>query len=203
MAFVESPRFPESVSEGAAGGPTFMTHIFDMNGGLEQRQCLWSRAKHRYDVSLGIRDKADMEDVREFFVAVKGRKNSFRYKDWNDFKLSSELIGTGNGTTTAYQITKTYVSGSYSFVRNIRKPVAATIQVYVNDVLKTITTDYTLDATTGIITFTSAPPNTHTVKVTGEFDVPVRFDTDVMTASHVGFDAEDWSGISLVEDLTA
>lgn len=202
MAFLETPRFPESVSEGAAGGPVFMTHVFDCNGGLEQRNCFWTRARHQYDVSLGIRDQADMDDVRNFFVVIQGRKNSFRYKDWNDYRLVSEQIATGDGSTTTFQITKTYTTGSYTHVRKVRKPVTTGLKVYVNDVLMTLTTDYTVVESTGIITFVAAPTNGHSIKVTGEFDVPVRFDVDAMAASHVGFEAEDWGGVSLVEDLT-
>lgn len=201
MAFLETPRFPDSVSEGASGGPTFMTHIFDSNGGLEQRNCIWTRAKHSYDVSFGIRDQEDMDDVRDFFIVIQGRKNSFRYKDWNDHTLTAENIGTGTGALLTFQITKTYTTGAYTHVRKIRKPVAG-IAVYVNAVLKVITADYTIDTTTGIITFVVAPPLTQAVTVTGEFDVPVRFEVDAMTASHIGFEAENWSGISLVEDLT-
>ena len=202
MAFLETPSFPESVGEGARGGPVFFTHVFDSNGGLEQRGSNWTRAKHTYDVTLGIRTKADMETVREFFTVIRGRFNSFRFKDWNDFTLTSEQIGVGNGSTQ-FQITKTYTTGTYAHVRKIRKPVASTVQIFVNDVLRTLTTDYTLDATTGIITFTFTPTTGHTIKVTGEFEVPVRFDVDAMSASHVGFEAEDWDSVRLVEDLTA
>jgi hypothetical protein len=47
--------------------------------------------------------------------------------------------------------------------------------VKVNGVTKTIVSDYTISAT-GLITFGSAPANGHAITVTGEFDVPVRFD---------------------------
>ena len=203
MTFLETPRFPESVSEGASGGPTFLTHVFDCNGGLEQRNCMWTRAQHVYDVGLGIRDQADMVTAREFFVVIQGRKNSFRYKDWNDYQLTSEQIGTGTGSLTTFQITKTYTTGSYTHVRDILKPVASGLLVYVNDVLQTITTDYTVDTTTGVITFVVAPGNGLSVKVTGTFDVPVRFSIDAMSSEHVGFEAEDWDGVRLIEDLTA
>jgi uncharacterized protein (TIGR02217 family) len=202
MTFIETPRFPDSISEGASGGPTFKSTVFETNTGLEQRRSAWTRAKHKYDFSLGIRDMADMDTVREFFVGIRGRKNSFRFKDWNDFELTNENIGTGDGSETEFQITKTYTTGSLTYVRTIKKPVVG-ISVFVDSVLQTITTDYTIDTTTGIITFVAPPGNTLAVTVTGEFDVPVRFDVDTMSANHVGFESEDWSGVMLVEDLTA
>lgn len=201
MAFIESPRFPDSISEGASGGPTFRTHVFSTITGLEQRNVTRLRARHTYDFSLGIRDAQDMETVRDFFIAIRARANSFRYKDWNDFELTNELIGTGDGSKTVFQITKTYTTGSYKYVRNIRKPVSG-IKVYQGVTLQTEGVDYTIDLTTGLITFAAPVGNGIQVKVTGEFDVPVRFDTDSMEARHAGFGAEDWSGINLIEDLT-
>ena len=39
---------------------------------------------------------------------------------------------------------------------------------------------WTLDATTGVVTFTTAPGNGAIVRAGFEFDVPVRFDTDML-----------------------
>lgn len=202
MAFIESPRFPEFISEGASGGPTFKTEVFPTVDGLEQRSSKWTRARHTYDFSFGIREMADMDLLRDFFIAVRAKTNSFRFKDWNDFELIGENIGTGDGTTTLFQITKTYKTGTFSYVRRIRKPVDG-LQVYVDDTLQVEGSDYEVDLTTGIITFNTAPSNGLLITVTGEFDVPVRLDVDAMVAGHVGYDAQDWAGVSLVEDLTA
>lgn len=199
--FIETPRFNDNISYGSGGGPEFKTHVFEGHSAIEQRQAAWLVARQRYDVSYGIRDNADMDVVRAFFYNCHGRASGFRFKDWADYTMTSELIGTGDGAVTAYQIIKTYTTGSETYVRTIRKPVTATIQVYVNDVLQTLTTHYTVDSTTGIITFVSAPPNTETVKVTCEFDVPVRFDVDHLQASHDHFDTESWDSIPLVEIL--
>lgn len=202
MAFLETPKFPTEISEGASGGPMFKTQVFDMNEGLEQRHTMWTRGKHRYDIGLGIRHQDDMALVRSFFIAVQGRKNSFRYRDWNDYELDGEVIGTGDGVKVLFSITKTYVTGAYSYVRDIAKPVAG-LQVFVDAVLQVETTDYAINLTTGLVTFVAAPGNALVITVTGEFDMPVRFDTDIMEASHRGYESEDWGSITLVEDLTA
>lgn len=39
---------------------------------------------------------------------------------------------------------------------------------------------WTVDATTGVLTFTTAPASGVIVRAGFEFDVPVRFDTDVL-----------------------
>lgn len=197
--FIETPRFPDNISYGSSGGPNFKTWVFEGHSGKEQRNIGWSTSKARYDVSHAVKDKTDMDTLRAWFYSMYGRAYGFRFKDWGDYELTDENIGTGDGTTTVFSITKTYTVGANSYVRRIFKPIAAGFVVKVNGVTKTITTDYTLDATTGKITFTSPVTNTHAVTVTGEFDVPVRFDVDAFTAAHEGFLMESWSSIGLVE----
>jgi uncharacterized protein (TIGR02217 family) len=198
--FIETPRFPDDIAYGSSGGPEFKTHVFEGHSGVEQRQAAWTVARGRWDVSYGIRDTADMDTVREFFYNCHGRASGFRFKDWSDYILTAENIGTGDASETAFQITKTYTTGSETYVRNIKKPIAG-IQVFVNGVLQTITTNYTIDTTTGIITFVSPPGDTLAITVTGEFDVPVRFDTDQLSAKHEGFETETWDSIPLIEIL--
>lgn len=205
-AFIEQ-RFPPDISYGSKGGPSFSTTVFAAASGFEQRNINWEVARCKYDVSHGIRDKEDMDTILEFFYAVRGRATGFRFKDWADYQLAQELIGTGNGTQTQFQIIKTYAAGSETYVRTIRKIVTPAVgppvipfEVFVNDTL--VTTGYTVDYNTGIITFSSAPTAGHTVKVTCEFDVPVRFDTDEMPITLEAFELETWDGIPLVEIKT-
>lgn len=201
MAFRETPRFPEDISYGSSGGPTFKTFVYEGFSGVEQRNITWTEAKHRYEASHGVRDKADMALLRAFFYNMRGRAYGFRFKDWSDYELIVETVGTGTGVLAAFPLYKTYATGAYSYVRRIYKPIAAGFVVAVNGVTQTPTTHYTLDTTTGIITFDPAaiPANGHAVTVTCEFDVPVRFDIDQMSASHEGWQVESWSSIPLVE----
>lgn len=201
MSFVETPRFPDDIAYGSAGGPEFKTFVFEGQSGIEQRHQAWSRHRLRYDVSYGIRDKSDMDTVRAFFYNMKGKATGFRFKDWGDYELVDENIGTGDGSETVFNITKTYTSGSETYVRRIFKPIASGLVVKVAGVTQTLTTDYTVNATTGVITFTAGgtPGMGEAVTVTCEFDVPVRFDTDRLSASHDGYLTESWGSIPLVE----
>lgn len=202
LAFLETPRFPEQISYGSSGGPSFKTFVFEGNSGIEQSTVAWSRARHKYNAQKGITDKDDMDVVRAFFLNVAGRARGFRWKDWGDYELVNANIGTGDGVEDTFRITKKYVTDSLIYTRRIFKPVSG-IQVYVNAVLKTITTDYTIDLATGIITFGGGdiPAAAQAVTVTGEFDVPVRLDTDNLDAAHDGFLIETWGSIPLVELL--
>jgi len=89
----------------------------------------------------------------------------------------------------------------------------STLLVYVNGVLQTLTTHYTvsLNNTTPTITFVTAPTNTYPVTATYEYYMPVRFDGDPALGDHSpGVDElittidviEDYSGAHKVEGLT-
>lgn len=201
MSFIETPRFPDDIAYGSSGGPEFKTFIFEGQSGIEQRHQAWARHRHRYDVSYDIRDKDSMDTVRAFFYNVKGRATGFRFKDWSDYELTDENIGTGDGAETVFPITKTYTSGASTYVRRIFKPIASGLVVKVDGVTQTLTTDYTVNTTTGVITFTGGgtPGSGLAVTVTCEFDVPVRFDTDQLAAAHDGWLQESWGSIPLVE----
>jgi uncharacterized protein (TIGR02217 family) len=201
ILFLETPRFPDSVAEGASGGPSFSTNVFETHTGLEQRFSTRPTAKHRYNVGLGVRSKTDMEDARDFFYRVQGKRYGFRFKDWNDYKMTDQNIGTGDGATLDFNIVKTYVTGSYTYSRRIFKPVASTVIVKVAGVTQTLTADYTVNSTRGIITFTVAPIAAAAVTITCEFDVPVRFDQDTFEAQHAGYNAESVGGLTLSEIL--
>lgn len=177
MSFIDV-RFPKQQGYGSVGGPGFKTEVVETLNKRERRNRVWTDARRRYDLAMTARTQAEAEDIHAFHSAMGGREHSFRFWDPLDYKLASQLIGTGDGATKTFQIVKTYTEGSATHTRTIEKPIAAGLKVYVNDILMTLTTDYSVNALTGIVTFVTAPASSATVKVTGEFDVPVRFVED-------------------------
>jgi uncharacterized protein (TIGR02217 family) len=188
MAFIETPRFPDDISYGSSGGPKWNTDILILKSGYESRNANWGQMRYKYNAAMGVRDNSQLDDLIHWFNAMQGRQHGFRFKDWTDYTSSDlgtavtpldQLLGTGNGVLTQFQIVKTYTQGSQSRVRTITKLVTATVKVAVNEV--EVTTGFTVNYNTGIITFTSPVANGHTVKAGYEFDVPVRFDTDELS----------------------
>lgn len=197
MSFFET-EFPRVISYRATGGPAFNTTVNQGFSGFEQRNKNWSLARSKWSVSLITPSKyAGTEQnyidlIRAFFMNVGGRFDAFRLHDWLDFAFSAEVIGTGDGSTLGpYQLIKTYTIGARSYVRQIKKPVMSSIKDYEgNNLADTVvltdngvtipTANYTLDATTGIVTMGGghAIAAAHIIRASGQFHYPVRFDSD-------------------------
>ena len=186
MAFHEV-RFPDNISRGARGGPERRTQIVELASGDEERNASWADSRRRYDVAYGIRRADDLAAVVAFFEARNGRLHGFRYKDWADYKsappslaitATDQQIGTGTGSQQTFQLAKRYTSGAQTWVRTVAKPVAGTVRIALGMVEQM--SGWTLDTTTGVITFTTAPAGGVIVRAGFEFDVPVRFDSDTL-----------------------
>jgi len=197
MAFIEV-RFPTAIAYGSAGGPEYSTDIVITQSGYEQRNANWSQARARYNVAHGVKTQAQLDTLIAFFRARKGRADGFRFKDWTDYQVTAQLIATGDGTTTVFQLVKSYLSGGVTESRIVSKPVSGTVNLYLNGTLQAGSA-YTLDITTGLVTFHTAPAGSVAVSADFQFDVPVRFDTDRLSATIDSYGSNSWHDIPLVE----
>ena len=195
MAFDEV-RLPIEVERGFQGGPEFKTTVLVLSSGFERRNVDWEVARGRWDIAYGLRDLDSIAEVRDFFYARQGRARGFRFRDWSDFEATNENIGTGNSTQTAFQLRRQYASGVITYNRNISKPVAGTVRMFLDTVE---TSAFTVDTTTGIVTFASPPGNAVVVTSTFQFDVPVRFDIDQLSLNVAIVDAASIEQLPIVE----
>lgn len=190
-------RFPDDVAYGSSGGPLYSTDVIITAGGFEQRNINWQDARCIYNVAHGVKTQNQLDVLLAFFRARKGRAYAFRFKDWSDYSASMQQIGVGDGITKNFQLIKTYVSGAISEIRTIRKPVDNSVHIYVNNTLSA--GGITVDNTTGIVSFLTPPISGAIIKATFEFDVPVRFDTDHLSASLDSYGLHSWKNIAIVE----
>jgi uncharacterized protein (TIGR02217 family) len=193
-------RFPTEVSYGAIGGPRFSTTVQMLNSGHEQRNINWAQARREYTVDLRPSRGAEWTAVLDFFHARRGRAYGFRLKDFSDYEMPAQSIGTGDGSTTGFQIFKRYGEGDFlatPFDRVLTKIVADTVTVSLDE--DPVAIGWSVDLTTGVLTFETAPESDVEISVACEFDVPVRFDSDVMLSAIPGPDIHHWQDIKLVE----
>ena len=181
MAFAEVRLDTGYIIYGTSGGPMFSTGVVEVYSGSESRNSNWLYAKGRWDYGERKVLEPEYVSIRNFFRARKGKAIGFRLKDWTDYKDEGNgilgLTGLADGTVGPFQLVKKYSSGSDIDKRLIIKPVSGTVSLYDNGSLIS-PANYTLDTTTGKVTFSVAPTNGHTLTWVGEFDVAVRFDTD-------------------------
>jgi uncharacterized protein (TIGR02217 family) len=201
-------RFPPGLSLGATGGPQRRTDVVTLANGFEERNTPWAHSRRVYDAGVAMRSIDDLRDVLGFFEARRGQLHGFRWKDWADYKTSpsgmdptfdNETIGFGDGIKVTYQLTRSYRSGPYSYARPIRKPVAGTVRVGLEQDALTEGVDYEVDVTTGLVTFGHPPDPEIEIRAGFEFDVPVRFDTDRILASVASFNAGAVPDVPVIE----
>lgn len=194
MADFVEVQFPTDISRGAKGTPEFKTTVVITANRTEQRIAQWDRPLWKYDVGLGMRTKAQAQVLQAFFLTRLGKAIGFRFKDWLDYEITvaENLVEL---TPTTFQIVKRYVSGGVTLIREITKPVIGTVKVF--DGVTEILVGWTVDTTTGIITFGADPA--YIPSVTCEFDVPVRFDTDEFPFIYTDYDWFDLTGLMVVE----
>lgn len=196
MAF-HQVRFPLDVALGARGGPERATDIVTLQSGREERNQRWAQSRRRYNAAYGIKSRADMQAVLAFFEERRGRFHSFLWRDGIDWSSDGqEPLGTGDGVKTTFQLVKRYGAVFDPYDRPITKPIAATVDVFVDDVA---TTAFEVDDLTGMVTFDAAPADGAVLTASFEFDVPVRFDIDRLDIELSGFDAADAPAIPLIE----
>ncbi|QQA41234.1 DUF2460 domain-containing protein [Pelagovum pacificum] len=201
-------RFPTSLSFGALGGPERRTEIVTLANGAEERNSPWAHSRRRYDAGLGLRSLDDLEALVAFFEARHGQLHAFRWKDWGDYRSclasgdvsdTDQLLGIGDEVTAAFQLVKRYGSGPSFYERPVKKPVGGTVIVALDGVPQVEGAAWSVDISTGIVTFDHPPDVGVEVTAGFEFDVPVRFDIDRILTSVASFQAGDAPDVPVVE----
>lgn len=184
-------EFPLPPAFGTKGGSGFSTSVTRLSGGGESRNQRFTYPLGAWEVVVTNSTAPDFYPIQQLFMAAQGKTHSFPFKDYFDFvsglpasspAFDDSVIGTGDGANVTFQIVKRYVFGAQNYDRKITRPVSGTVKSGVAGVEKTITTDWTVDVATGIITYNVAPGNGLSVTAGFEFRVPVRFDIDRLPA---------------------
>jgi uncharacterized protein (TIGR02217 family) len=211
MAFIDA-ALPPCISAGSEGTPSFQVDIARHPSGYEQRVARRGNALRRWNLGYSIRKLQDLYDVAQFFIAVEGPLNTFPYLDRLDDRSCAPtatpsqldaLIGIGDGATATFQLRKSYVAGSTTKYRTITLPISGSVKIAVNGVYKTETTHYTVDYSTGIVTFSGGniPANGHDVTAGFKFRCKVRFEGNDLTQAYEGFRVGSMPSVPIIEVL--
>jgi uncharacterized protein (TIGR02217 family) len=199
--------FPLAIAFHSTGGPVRKTEIVTLGSGYEERNAVWAGSRRSFDIGSGVRSLDDLHTVIGFFEARRGRLYGFRFKDFTDWKSCApgaavspldQGIGTGDGATTVFALSKTYASGAASWTRAIVKPVEGSVRVAVAGVESHT---FTCDAENGLVSFSTPPANGAALTAGFAFDCAARFDSDALAINLANFAAGEIPSISLVEIL--
>jgi len=219
MAFNETASLPDCIALGAAGGPMFSTDVIVVRAGFESRNANWSQSRRKYDISTGVKTKSDFQSVADLFHAVGGRLDGFRFKDWADFEVTianGALVGSLNGVLygtaglgsglATLRLAKLYTSGSSTHVREITKPITAT--VYRNGVPAVIGGGAGqlsgVDLTTGIATFVADQTrsiSSHVVGVSHQFTLSSAFSPNLVPGGRIFVTSITGTAATLLNNL--
>lgn len=134
------------------------------------------RLRHEF-----LRDADAHPEIGEllgFFNSRMGRFGFFYYQDETDYQVTSEGFGTGDGTTTEFQLRRVINIGG---VRTAIEPVRALWEAPVISVGGSVVSsaNYTLK-TWGRVQFNTAPALNAALSWTGKFLFVCRFEQDEM-----------------------
>lgn len=191
-------RFPEDIAYGACGGPQYATNIASTVAGDEIRNIASQEPRIRYNVSHGIKNEKQFNELIAFFRIVQGRAKGFRFKDWLDYKSTSH-IATGDNKQQAFQLIKEYSIGEMKVKRKIYKPRQSTLHIQLDKTKLAEGIDYECNYQNGLVFFTNPPPKGSLILAKFEFDIPARFDTDHLNASLDEHGISSWNDIAIVE----
>jgi uncharacterized protein (TIGR02217 family) len=182
-----------------ASTPRFSTAIVAVDSGAERARQRWEHPLHRFTLPEAVRDHDVFEAIHDHWLVMAGPARTFPFRDPLDcasvaltqpvtddsllptISGTDQTLGTGDGTTTNFQLVKTYTRGPGTYTRTIYHPVVASASVTLdgNDPLSySPAFTYAIDRDTGVVTF-DTPPNAGMIVRAGfYYDVEVRFESD-------------------------
>jgi uncharacterized protein (TIGR02217 family) len=185
-SFSES-RFDLGIHYGITSTYRYSTHILANAQGQEQRNANWSQPLAKYQIDSKSLTRSELDTLIQFHLDRQGAYEGFRFRDWVDYSTTHQIIGTGDGIQTQFQLVKTYVVDGYFVGRPILKPLP-NLTLYNDGIWDNA---WVLDTETGVLTFDTPPVLGATLAADFEFDVPVRFETDQINFRFEAYEDDD------------
>lgn len=202
--------FPLDVALGASGGPERVTQVVTTATGREERNTHLADSRRRWDAGYGVKTLAALSGIVGFFEERRGRLHGFRWRDRLDCSSAppgvdptplDQVLATGDGARAVFALTKTYGGLHAPYARAIAKPVAGSVRVAVDGLEQLEGSAFSLDSTTGLVSFAAGhvPASGAVVTAGFLFDVPARFDTDFLEVNLSAFAAGEIPRIPILE----
>lgn len=204
---VDDVRLPEKWSKGSNGGFEFSTDVVPTDDGGVETNENWAVPLRRYEISHNVKTPEDIGLLRAFHAARRGAARPFLFKDWIDFTskadgnsaatMTDQPLGTGDGATTAFPLVKRYADSVSPIDVPVLWPVTGTVLIGKDGVAAP--TGWTVNRGTGVVTFSVAPALGVILTAGFQFDVPVRFEDDLLRISWDTINSRSAGSVPLLE----
>lgn len=180
--------------------------IVETRSGKEEINGLWSHSRREYEITLGTNVMSLREELEAFWEGRRGSLYGFLLSDPVDnssadygdaITRNDQSLGTGNGVLTTFQLKKVFPDDIRPYTWNVTRPVVSSVLIAANGTLVS-SSDYEVSATTGIVTFDTAPADTVVLTAGFEYRIPVRFDGPIQTVV-IHADLSEAMKVTLVE----
>jgi len=164
--------------------PTFQTRIQRAASGRELRALDYPYPLWQFTLIFDfLRDNpsAGYDELRTlmgFFMLCQGAFSTFLFQDPSDCNVTGQYIGTGNASATVFQLQRaigTALPGGGFFEPIVAPNVVSA--VYLNGITQS-TESYSIDPTTGLVIFNTAPGNELIITVDCTYYFRCRFVDD-------------------------
>jgi uncharacterized protein (TIGR02217 family) len=196
MPFLDIYMPPEVPGYPCVSAPQTNTKIQKSAGGGERRNQEWEHPLHRFTMPEGVRNWDVINNIGKMWRVTRGPYFTFAWRDPLDksscdllaanepdadviarISATDQAIGTGDGFTDSFQLTKLYSYAGHTYTRPIYLPVLSTMVVADNGTLVD-PANYTVSRPGGVVQFAVPPTNGHALTAGFLFDVEVRFESD-------------------------
>lgn len=174
MTSIDTVAINDKFALGMRMGPVFQTTVIPLMGGFEDRNQDWPIALWKYEVELRNRPIAEICAFQAHLLGRRGAMHIFPVRDPIDNTLTDENIGTGDGDTTEYRITKTYADDDRPYRRPLS--IVSNLVLKVDGVTQVETIDF--NSAAGWVAFRDPPAVGKAITVSCHFFVPVKYDAD-------------------------
>jgi uncharacterized protein (TIGR02217 family) len=168
--------------------PTWKTIKQEAISGKEYRVQLWTYPRYKYEIGVdylgsgAAGQNQDWQTFMGFFNSVAGAGLPFHWSDPVDNSVTTQAMGTGNGTQTQFNFVRS-LGGFTEPVQDVQTITG----IYLNGTATSsygVLTDPNWGLTYGV-QFSAAPSNGVTITWTGTYDWACRFDEDNADLSHL------------------
>lgn len=184
---IDPVEFP-LIAKRLSGATLWSTDIQDGLNGDEVRNPNWQDSLRRFNAAYGIKTLDDQAVLENWHIVCLGPAIGFLLRDWKDYKATHAATSFGSNawrrgcvsvtnspTNTIFQLEQWYSNGYRIHKRKITRPQSGTVVLYESDTTNVIGGGYSIDYTTGLVTFSVGRA---TFDWDGQFYVPARFQDD-------------------------